>query len=68
MSESSQNPARPKKLLRQRQVLERFPVSKSAWWKGIADGAYPKPVRLSTRCVAWLEDDIDRLIESRTGV
>lgn len=40
-----------------------IPVSKSAWYQGIADGIYPAPVKLSTRTSAWLAEDINALIE-----
>lgn len=41
-----------------------FPVSKSAWWAGIAAGRYPKPVKLSERTSAWTVEDIRKLIAS----
>lgn len=46
------------------QVLAVFPVSRSAWWKGCADGKYPKPVKLSERTTAWRAEDIRALIAS----
>lgn len=39
-----------------------FPVSKSAWWAGIAAGRYPRPVKLSERTSAWRVADIRKLI------
>jgi prophage regulatory protein len=47
--------------LRLRQVLGRVPVSKSTWWKGIREGKFPRPVKLSTRTTAWRRSDIDAL-------
>lgn len=44
-------------------VLELIPVSKSAWWAGVADGRYPKPVKLSPRTSAWRVQDILDLVE-----
>ena len=44
-----------------------FPVSRSAWWAGIADGRYPKPVKLSQRTSAWRVDDIRALIDKMGG-
>jgi len=52
----------PKKLLRLRDVLARFPLKKSTWYKGVAAGIYPKPRKLG-RASAWREEDIDRLID-----
>lgn len=51
------------RLLRIHQVLERIPVSKTTWYDGIKKGRYPAPVRLTPRTSAWLESDIDGLIE-----
>lgn len=51
------------RLLRLRDVLRRFPVSRSAWYAGIANGLYPKPVRIGRRSVAWRDSDITDLIE-----
>jgi prophage regulatory protein len=51
-------------LLRLPQVLALIPVSRSGWWAGVANGRYPSPVKLSTRCVAWKSQDIRALIAS----
>lgn len=40
-----------------------IPLSKSTWWKGVADGRFPNPVKLSMRCTAWRVEDIRDLIE-----
>jgi prophage regulatory protein len=40
-----------------------IPLSKSTWWKGVKDGRFPKPVKLSLRCSAWRISDIRDLIE-----
>lgn len=50
--------------LRLPQVLALFPVSKSTWWKGIAEGRYPAPVKLGERVSAWRAEDINALIET----
>ena len=44
-------------------VLRVIPVGRSSWYKGMADGFYPKPVKLSARAVAWRVKDIKALIE-----
>jgi len=53
----------PTKLLRIKDVLERYPVSKSSWYLGIQQGRYPKPIKLSERTSAWKSSDIDSLID-----
>ncbi|NTW88230.1 MAG: AlpA family phage regulatory protein [Desulfobulbaceae bacterium] len=39
------------------------PVSKAAWYAGIKEGRYPKPVKLSEKTAAWRESDIETLVE-----
>ena len=50
--------------LRQEEVLRLFPVGATTWWKGIAEGRYPRPVKLSTRITAWRVKDIRQLLAS----
>jgi predicted DNA-binding transcriptional regulator AlpA len=40
-----------------------IPVSRSAWWAGVASGRYPKPVKLGPRITAWRAADIRALVE-----
>lgn len=62
MTEAS-TASRPR-LLRCKTVLSDYvPVSRSAWYQGIAKGIYPAPVQLSERSVAWRESDILDLLE-----
>ena len=49
--------------LRLPQVLEILPISKSTWWKGIRDGRFPKPVKLTERTSAWSCAEIDALCD-----
>lgn len=53
----------PSIFLRLPQVLEIFPVSKSAWYAGIKAGIYPKPNKLGQRSSAWSSESIRALIE-----
>jgi len=39
------------------------PVSKAAWYAGIKEGRYPKPVKLSEKTAAWRASDIEVLVE-----
>jgi predicted DNA-binding transcriptional regulator AlpA len=51
------------KLLRLSQIIpDILPVSKSHFWKGVKDGRYPQPVKLSERITAWRESDILALV------
>lgn len=40
------------------------PICRSAWWQGVRDGRYPKPVKLGPRTTAWRVEDIRALIAS----
>ncbi len=49
--------------LRIRQVLKFIPVSKSTWWAGVAEGRFPKPVKLGPNMTAWSAKKIRKLID-----
>jgi predicted DNA-binding transcriptional regulator AlpA len=49
--------------LRLSQVLSVIPLGKTCWWEGVKSGRFPKPVKLSPRCIAWRVEDIRKLIE-----
>jgi predicted DNA-binding transcriptional regulator AlpA len=51
-------------LLKLRDVLKMFPVSKTTWYAGIRDGRYPKSVKIGKKAVAWLKQDIEKCIEN----
>lgn len=40
-----------------------IPVSRSAWWEGVATGRFPQPIKLGPRTTAWRVPDIRRLYE-----
>lgn len=48
--------------MRVKHVLNLIPISKSAWWAGVAEGRYPAPVKLGPRMSAWRVEDIRDLI------
>ncbi len=51
-------------LLTLKEVLELVLVKRSTWYAGIKEGAYPKPVKIGKRKVAWRQEDIKKHIES----
>lgn len=59
------NPTKPGRLLRLPAVEERTGLKKSSIYAGWKNNTFPAPVRLSTRAVAWREEDIDRFISER---
>ncbi|MDP4984430.1 helix-turn-helix transcriptional regulator, partial [Pseudoalteromonas tunicata] len=40
-------------------------LSRSSIYKKIAEGSFPKPIKLGDRAVAWLEHDVLQWIENR---
>ena len=44
------------------QILELFPVSRSAWWAGVKSGRYPASVKLGAGTTAWRTEDIQQLL------
>jgi len=40
-----------------------LPISRAAWYAGIKEGRYPKPVKLSEKTSAWRSSDIEALVE-----
>lgn len=47
------------KLIREPDVLARVPFSKPTLHRRIKDGSFPPPVRIGSRAVAWVSDEID---------
>ena len=50
--------------LRLPQIMELFPISKSAWWQGCRDGRFPRPVKLGPRTTVWRAEDIAAFVQS----
>ena len=53
------------KLIRRHTVEEITGLSRSAIYAAMDDGAFPRPVRIGKRAVAWRESDIADWIASR---
>ena len=49
--------------LRLNQVLQIIPVQKTAWYSGLKDGRFPKPIPLGKRAKAYRVEDIRDLIQ-----
>lgn len=56
--------AQPDSFSRVPKIITRMGISKSYWWKGVAEGRFPKGIKLSARVTVWRTSDIDSLIES----
>ena len=52
-------------LLRRHAVLEKTGLSRSALYAMMGAGAFPRPVRIGARAVAWRAGDVDGWIAAR---
>ena len=52
---------------RKRGIAGIIPMSEPAWYRGMAKGNYPKPIKISERSVAWRGSDIDKLLARLCG-
>jgi prophage regulatory protein len=50
--------------LRLKTVLAVYPVGRSTWYRGVAEGRFPKPVALSARTKGYPVEEIKKLIEA----
>lgn len=57
-------PPTEERLMRLSAVLERVPVGRATWWKGVKDGRYPASIKLGPRTTCWRASDINALIAS----
>lgn len=54
-----------KVILRLPDVIEQIGLSRSSIYQKMAEGSFPKPIRLGKRAVGWLKKDIDNWLENK---
>lgn len=54
-----------KNLIRMPEVLKRIGLGKAWVYRLISQGAFPKPVKIGSRSVAFIESEIDEWINQR---
>jgi len=54
----------PSRILRLPELERTIGLKHSAIYKLIAEGKFPKPVKLTGRSVGWFEDEVDEYLES----
>jgi prophage regulatory protein len=55
------------KLIRLKQVMECTGLARSTVYKFIAEGDFPKPVKLGVRVAAWVEAEVLAWINDRVA-
>jgi prophage regulatory protein len=53
------------RLIPLREVLRMTARSRSSTYAGIAEGSFPKPVKITATAVRWIESEVIEWIESR---
>ena len=56
------------RLIRLAAVCTRVGLGRSTIWRLIKDAAFPKPRRLSTHAVAWLDADVNEWVRARVAI
>ena len=56
-----------KRTLRIWQVVDKVGLSAPTIWRLCSSGQFPKPIKISKGCTAWLEHEIDQLIEAKAS-
>ncbi|EHK2889843.1 AlpA family transcriptional regulator [Vibrio parahaemolyticus] len=52
------------RFLKLKEVMEKTALSRSAIYRKMSEGAFPKSVNLGDRAVAWVESEVDDWMES----
>lgn len=53
------------RIIRLKEVIDCTGLGRSTIYKYISEGAFPKPVSLGDRCVAWVESEVHDWILAR---
>ena len=59
-----QNQKAGESLLRERSVLAKVGLSRAYWWKLVAAGTAPRPIKIG-RASLWIASEIDAFIQTR---
>ena len=57
----------PNKLIRIREVSNITTLAKSTIWGKVANGAFPKPIKIGANVSVWRESDITAWIDNLAG-
>ncbi|KER37666.1 helix-turn-helix transcriptional regulator [Sphingobium indicum] len=54
----------PDRILRLNTVLDRTGLSRATLYRKIADGSFPKQIRIASRCMGWRESAVNAWISN----
>ena len=52
-------PTKSKRFLRIKEILERYSIGSTTWYRWVKDGYAPPSVSLGPRFAAWREEDLE---------
>jgi prophage regulatory protein len=55
----------PRRTIRVLKVSGKTGLSVSSIWRLVRQGQFPRPIKISPGCSAWIEDEVDDLIEAK---
>ena len=53
------------RVIGQKELLQRIPVSRTTLWRMQRTAGFPKAIQLSTNRIGWVEDEINAWLASR---
>lgn len=56
------------RLIKLKTVMDSTGLARSTVYKFIAEGRFPKPVKLGARMVAWVEEEVEEWILSKISL
>ena len=48
--------------LREKQILESLPITRSTLWRWVKHGQFPKPVKISQGVTVWNQDQVETFL------
>ena len=55
------------RIMRTPEVLATLGVSRMTLWRMVQAGIFPKPIRVSARCVGWMEREVQVWVEKKAA-
>ena len=59
MHDEARSPSAPSSILRIKAVMQRTGLTRPTLYRKIAEGPFPKQIRISTNCIGWRESAVD---------
>lgn len=53
--------------LRDKQISYHLSISRSTWWRWVAEGIAPAPIRLGENTTVWRTKDVEAFIATRSA-